>query len=47
MRTFFDGSAEAAALALLELDRRRVDESEIEGLRQRLDEVDFSEGAGR
>lgn len=47
VRTFFDGSAEAAALALLELDRRRVDESEIEGLRQRLDDVDFSEGAGR
>ena len=36
VRTFFDGSAEAAALALLELEREEVGDEEIERLRRRL-----------
>jgi predicted transcriptional regulator len=36
VHTFFDGSAEAAALALLELDREEVGDEEIERLRRRL-----------
>jgi BlaI family transcriptional regulator, penicillinase repressor len=39
VKTFFDGSAEAAALALLSLEREDVAESEIERLRSRLDEI--------
>jgi BlaI family transcriptional regulator, penicillinase repressor len=37
VRTFFDGSAEAAALALLEMDREEVGDEEIDLLRRRLD----------
>lgn len=36
VRTFFDGSAEAAALALLKLERGEEADAEIERLRRRL-----------
>jgi BlaI family transcriptional regulator, penicillinase repressor len=38
VRTFFDGSAEAAALALLELERDEPADAELERLRLRLAE---------
>ena len=38
VRTFFDGSAEAAAVALLRLDDNDVDEMVLERLRRRIDE---------
>jgi predicted transcriptional regulator len=43
VRTFFDGSAEAAALALLALDRDEVGEDEILRLRSRLYEDESTE----
>jgi predicted transcriptional regulator len=43
VRTFFDGSAEAAALALLELDRDEVEDDELLRLRSRLSEYDATE----
>ena len=43
VRTFFDGSAEAAALALLELDREEGGEEEIDRLRRRLADDDERE----
>jgi predicted transcriptional regulator len=43
VRTFFDGSAEAAALALLALDRDEVGEAEILRLRSRLAEHESTE----
>jgi BlaI family penicillinase repressor len=43
VRTFFDGSAEAAALALLALDRDEIEDEEILRLRSRLSEFEFTE----
>jgi predicted transcriptional regulator len=43
VRTFFDGSAEAAALALLALDRDDVGDEEILRLRSRLSEDESTE----
>ena len=43
VRTFFDGSAEAAALALLALDGDEVGEEEILRLRTRLSEDESAE----
>jgi predicted transcriptional regulator len=43
VRTFFDGSAEAAALALLELDREEGVDEEIDRLRRRIDDDDTTE----
>jgi BlaI family transcriptional regulator, penicillinase repressor len=44
VRTFFDGSAEAAALALLKLQGGDVTDSEIENLRTRLRRVEEGDG---
>jgi BlaI family penicillinase repressor len=43
VRTFFDGSAEAAALALLGLDRDEVSDRELQRLRSRLSEDESTE----